>query len=40
MGRVLTSIAPHEPEAHGLLALMELRHSGGSDGWTKVYSRY
>jgi RNA polymerase sigma factor (sigma-70 family) len=24
MGRVLTSIAPHEPEAHGLLALMEL----------------
>ena len=24
MGRVLTSIAPHEPEAHALLALMEL----------------
>jgi RNA polymerase sigma factor (sigma-70 family) len=24
MGRVLTSIAPREPEAHGLLALMEL----------------
>ena len=24
MGRVLTSIAPHEPEAYGLLALMEL----------------
>jgi len=24
MGRVLVSIAPHEPEAHGLLALMEL----------------
>ncbi|MDB6084117.1 MAG: polymerase sigma factor [Gammaproteobacteria bacterium] len=24
MGRVLTSIAPQEPEAHGLLALMEL----------------
>src|SRR5712672_1118061 len=27
MGRVLTSIAPHEPEAHGLLALMELNSS-------------
>jgi RNA polymerase sigma factor (sigma-70 family) len=27
MGRVLTSIAPHEPEAHGLLALMELNGS-------------
>jgi predicted RNA polymerase sigma factor len=27
MGRVLTSIAPHEPEAHGLLALMELNAS-------------
>ena len=27
MGRVLTSIAPHEPEAHGLLALMELNDS-------------
>jgi RNA polymerase sigma factor (sigma-70 family) len=27
MGRVLTSIAPHEPEAHGLLALMELTAS-------------
>jgi RNA polymerase sigma factor (sigma-70 family) len=26
-GRVLTSIAPHEPEAHGLLALMELNAS-------------
>src|SRR5207237_6835633 len=25
--RVLTSIAPHEPEAHGLLALMELNAS-------------
>jgi RNA polymerase sigma factor (sigma-70 family) len=24
MGRVLTAIAPHEPECHGLLALMEL----------------
>src|SRR5438445_6301921 len=24
LARVLTSIAPHEPEAHGLLALMEL----------------
>jgi RNA polymerase sigma factor (sigma-70 family) len=27
LGRVLTSIAPHEPEAHGLLALMELNAS-------------
>src|SRR5450432_3421631 len=27
MGRVLTSIAPHEPEVHGLLALMELNAS-------------
>jgi predicted RNA polymerase sigma factor len=27
MGRVLTSIAPYEPEAHGLLALMELNAS-------------
>src|SRR5258708_9344211 len=27
MGRALTSIAPHEPEAHGLLALMELNAS-------------
>ena len=27
MGRVLTSIAPHEPEAHGLLAVMELNAS-------------
>jgi RNA polymerase sigma factor (sigma-70 family) len=27
IGRVLTSIAPHEPEAHGLLALMELNAS-------------
>src|SRR3984893_8637190 len=27
MGRVLTSLAPHEPEAHGLLALMELNAS-------------
>src|SRR5580700_10993597 len=27
MGRVLTSIEPHEPEAHGLLALMELNAS-------------
>jgi RNA polymerase sigma factor (sigma-70 family) len=27
MGRVLVSIAPHEPEAHGLLALMELNAS-------------
>jgi RNA polymerase sigma factor (sigma-70 family) len=27
MGRVLTSIAPNEPEAHGMLALMELNAS-------------
>jgi len=27
MARVLTAIAPHEPEAHGLLALMELNAS-------------
>lgn len=27
MGRVLTAIAPHEPEAHALLALMELNGS-------------
>jgi predicted RNA polymerase sigma factor len=27
MGRVLTAIAPHEPEAHALLALMELNAS-------------
>lgn len=27
LGRVLTAIAPHEPEAHGLLALMELNAS-------------
>ena len=27
MGRVLTSVAPREPEAHGLLALMELNAS-------------
>jgi RNA polymerase sigma factor (sigma-70 family) len=27
MGRVLASIAPHEPEVHGLLALMELNAS-------------
>src|SRR5262249_59270893 len=27
MGRVLVSIAPREPEAHGLLALMELNGS-------------
>ncbi|TIN17753.1 MAG: sigma-70 family RNA polymerase sigma factor, partial [Mesorhizobium sp.] len=27
MGRVLTSIVPHEPEAYGLLALMELNAS-------------
>jgi RNA polymerase sigma factor (sigma-70 family) len=27
MGRVLTRVAPHEPEAHGLLALMELNAS-------------
>jgi predicted RNA polymerase sigma factor len=27
MGRVLTAIAAHEPEAHGLLALMELNAS-------------
>jgi predicted RNA polymerase sigma factor len=37
MGRVLTSIAPLEPEAHGLLALMELNASRtaartGADG--------
>src|SRR5438067_3556810 len=30
MGRVLTSIAPHEAEAHGLLALMELNASRAS----------
>jgi len=30
MGRVLTSIAPQEPEAHGLLALMELNGSRAS----------
>jgi RNA polymerase sigma factor (sigma-70 family) len=30
MGRVLTSIAPHEPEAYGLLALMELNASRGA----------
>src|SRR3982751_4961296 len=30
MGRVLTSIAPLEPEAHGLLALMELNASRAS----------
>jgi predicted RNA polymerase sigma factor len=30
MGRVLTSIAPREPEAHGLLALMELNASRAS----------
>jgi RNA polymerase sigma factor (sigma-70 family) len=27
LGRVLTAIAPHEPETHGLLALMELHAS-------------
>ena len=27
MGRVLIAVAPHEPEAHGLLALMELNAS-------------
>jgi RNA polymerase sigma factor (sigma-70 family) len=27
MGRVLTAVAPHEPEVHGLLALMELNAS-------------
>jgi RNA polymerase sigma factor (sigma-70 family) len=27
IGRVLTQVAPHEPEAHGLLALMELNAS-------------
>jgi RNA polymerase sigma factor (sigma-70 family) len=27
MGRVLTAVAPYEPEAHGLLALMELNSS-------------
>jgi predicted RNA polymerase sigma factor len=27
IGRVLTAIAPHEPEVHGLLALMELNAS-------------
>ena len=27
MGRVLTAIAPHEPEAYGLVALMELNAS-------------
>ena len=27
IGRVLTAVAPHEPEAHGLLALMELNSS-------------
>src|SRR5271167_4095387 len=27
LGRVLTVVAPHEPEAHGLLALMELNAS-------------
>src|SRR6202051_3562433 len=27
LGRVLTAVAPHEPEAHGLLALMELNAS-------------
>jgi RNA polymerase sigma factor (sigma-70 family) len=27
LGRVLTSVAPHEPEAHALLALMELNAS-------------
>jgi predicted RNA polymerase sigma factor len=27
LGRILVSIAPHEPEAHGLLALMELNAS-------------
>jgi RNA polymerase sigma factor (sigma-70 family) len=27
LGRILVSIAPHEPEAHGLLALMELNTS-------------
>ncbi|TIP25049.1 MAG: RNA polymerase sigma factor [Mesorhizobium sp.] len=37
MGRVLTSIVPHEPEAYGLLALMELNASRtaartGADG--------
>jgi RNA polymerase sigma factor (sigma-70 family) len=30
MGRVLVSIAPREPEAHGLLALMELNASRGA----------
>ena len=27
LGRVLTAVAPHEPEAHGLLSLMELNAS-------------
>lgn len=27
MGRILVSLMPEEPEAHGLLALMELQHS-------------
>jgi RNA polymerase sigma factor (sigma-70 family) len=34
MGRVLTSVAPQEPETHGLLALMELhasRHAARTD---------
>ena len=30
IGRVLTRIAPHEPEVHGLLALMELNASRGA----------
>ncbi len=30
LGRVLTRLAPTEPEAHGLVALMELQHSRAS----------
>jgi RNA polymerase sigma factor (sigma-70 family) len=30
LGRALAAIAPHEPEAHGLLALMELNASRGA----------
>jgi len=30
LGRILTAIAPREPEAHGLLALMELNASRGA----------
>jgi RNA polymerase sigma factor (sigma-70 family) len=32
LGRILAELKPHEPEVHGLVALMEIQASGGGEG--------